>query len=205
MISTGPLSLIKEWDQMSAMSARSIPRARVYNGTMDGPPLGNSPIRSVLPMSHPHSHNQQHPHHQHQRSVPDGHSTHRSYLSSHHAHHNHSVHSYTAQASTHNTHQNNHTTTSAAVNSYLNNQSRLLRASVGSRSSQDALNKQLGPSAHLHRHFEQNNKRRRAARLSQSDSLNTLSGYETPDNWTDHDMDVYVARNATHRHDLVQL
>ncbi|CAG7718552.1 unnamed protein product [Allacma fusca] len=196
LITPGSLSLIKEWDQLSAISARSIPRARVYHG--------NSIMESTGNISNGHSHGHGTSRSvvlpvQSQRSIPDGHSTHRSYLSAHHAHHNHSMHSYG--------HNTGHSTTSAAVNNYLNNQSRLLRASLGSRSSQDALNKQLGPSTHVHRHFEQNQKRRRpgvAGRLSQSDSLNTLSGYETPDNWTDHDMDVYVARNAT-RHDLVQL
>ena len=189
MVTAGSLNLMKEWDQLSAISARSIPRARVYHGNpmMEGNMASTHGTSRSLGTS---AHQQQQ-----QRSIPDGHSTHRSYLSAHHAHHNHSMHSY------------GHGHANGTVNNYLNNQSRLLRASMGSRSSQDALNKQLGPSGHVHRHFEQNQKRRRPGvqgRLSQSESLNTLSGYETPDNWTDHDMDVYVARNAT-RHDLVQL
>jgi len=186
MITPGPFSLSKEWDQMSVISTKSIPRARVYHGSMDGLANSTTPRATMIA---PHVH----------RQGLDGHPIHRSYLSTHHHHHNHSIHGYNNGHG----HMHHNSNAAAAVNSYLNNQGRLLRTSLGSRASYDALNK-MTSSAHSHRQFEQNNKRRRPGRLSQSESLNTLNGYETPDNWTDHDMDFYVARNPT-RHDLVQL
>lgn len=44
---------------------------------------------------------------------------------------------------------------------------------------------------------------RAGSRLSHAGSTHSLTGYDT-DNWTDHDMDIYVARNPT-RGGLVQL
>lgn len=191
----GTMNLIKDWDQMSAVSARSIPRPRVYHGSLDHLASGPAPHRQSMIVAQSH------------RSIPDGHSTtHRSYLSSHHHHHNHSMHGYGHHHATHGRdhghpmHSNN--------GGFIHAQGRPVRASMMSvRSSHDILHPKPfthGPHTHSHRHFEQNHKRKRAGRPSQSESLNTLSGYDTPDNWTDHDMDVYVARNHA-RHDLVQL
>lgn len=198
----GSMNMIKDWDQLSAVSARSIPRPRVYHGSLDHLAQGTTHRQSMIIA----------PNH---RSVPDGHSTHRSYLSAHHHHHNHSVHAYH--------HNNNHSNHGGGNhghghghghhapthgNAFMHTQGRPVRQSMMSvRSSHDTLNAKPfthGPHNHSHRHFEQNHKRKRAGRPSQSESLNTLSGYDTPDNWTDHDMDVYVARNHA-RHDLVQL
>lgn len=44
---------------------------------------------------------------------------------------------------------------------------------------------------------------RAESRLSHAGSSHSLTGYDT-DGWTDHDMDIYVARNPT-RNGLVQL
>lgn len=44
---------------------------------------------------------------------------------------------------------------------------------------------------------------RASSRLSHAGSTHSLTGYDT-DGWTDHDMDIYVARNPT-RGGLVQL
>lgn len=193
---------MKEWDQMSGLSVRSIPRAQIYHQHSNGevvPVIGNGPSRPILPLSNSNNN------YQHQRTLPDGHSTHRSYLSAHHALHNHSNQSYTKQNAYPTKHQNHPPT----MNNYLNNQSRLLRASLGSiRSSQDALNNKHTTSSHHNRQYEPNQRRRKRGstqkRPSQSDSVNTLSGYESPDNnWTDHDMDVYVTRPT--RRNLVPL
>ena len=194
----GTMNLIKDWDQMSAVSARSIPRPRVYHGSLDHLASGTTHRQSMMVA----------PTH---RSIPDGHSTHRSYLSAHHHHHNHSMHGYGHHHSREHGHGQGHGHghhSNHNVSGYMHTQGRPMRASMMSvRSSHDVLHpKQFthGAHNHSHRHFEQNHKRKRAGRPSQSESLNTLSGYDTPDNWTDHDMDVYVARNHA-RHDLVQL
>jgi len=43
-------------------------------------------------------------------------------------------------------------------------------------------------------------------RYSQAGSTHTLNNYcDTSDNWTDHDMDIYMARNPTTRNGLVPL
>jgi hypothetical protein len=181
----------KEWDQMSLQSTKSIPRARVYHGSMDG--LANMPPLKTATIN-PHFHR-----------GSEGLATHRSFSAhqqAHHHHHNIHNHSYHQHAQG-NGHQQ-HGSAASAVNNYLNNQNRLLRTSLGSRASYDALNK-LASVRHSHHQLEHFS-RKRSSRLNQSESLNTLNGYETPDNWTDHDMDFYVARNHTHsRHDLVQL
>lgn len=187
----GSMNLIKDWDQLSAVSAKSIPRPRVYHGSLDHLANGTAYRQSmIVAPSH--------------RSIPDGHSTHRSYLSSHHHHHNHSMHTYGHQHG----HGHQHHAHANHSNGFLHSQGRPVRASMMSvRSSHDILSSKPYahvPHTHSHRHFETNHKRKRAGRPSQSESLNTLSGYDTPDNWTDHDMDVYVARNHA-RHDLVQL
>jgi len=206
----GSMNLIKDWDQLSAVSARSIPRARVFHGSLDHLASGQTHRQSMIAV----------PSH---RSIPDGHSTHRSYLSAHHHHHNHSMHAYGHSHGHHHAnahHGNQNGNGHGHANGFIHTQGRPVRASMMSvRSSHDVLNGKSygGHQAHQahqghagghthtsHRHFEPNHKRKRAGRPSQSESLNTLSSYDTPDNWTDHDMDVYVARNHA-RHDLVQL
>ncbi|ODN03878.1 Leucine-rich repeats and immunoglobulin-like domains protein 2 [Orchesella cincta] len=184
-INHGSMNLIKDWD---SVSGRSIPRAK-YHGSLDHLATGHRQSMIAVPS----------------RPIPDGHSTHRSYLSAHHHHHNHSMHAYHGNAHHHGTiqHGNNN------GHGFVHN--RPIRMSV--RSSHDVLNSKPygGNGGHTHtshRHFEPNHKRKRdrgGGRPSQSESLNTLSGYDTPDNWTDHDMDVYVARNHARHHDLVQL
>lgn len=43
-------------------------------------------------------------------------------------------------------------------------------------------------------------------RYSQAGSTHTINNYcDTSDNWTDHDMDIYMARNPTTRNGLVPL
>ncbi|XP_050740773.1 leucine-rich repeat and fibronectin type-III domain-containing protein 2 isoform X3 [Drosophila biarmipes] len=52
---------------------------------------------------------------------------------------------------------------------------------------------------HIHNH-------RPGSRYSQAGSTHTLNNYcDTSDNWTDHDMDIYMARNPTTRNGLVPL
>ncbi|OXA63397.1 Carboxypeptidase N subunit 2 [Folsomia candida] len=192
--SGGAYGMAKDWDAMSVVSTKSIPRARMYHGSMDG--LANPSMKTAT--LNPHF----------TRGGPDGLSTtHRSFSAAHHhhhsnniGHHNHGYHHQHRQVGNVHTHGS----AASAVNNYLNNQNRLLRTSLGSRASYDALNK-LATIRHSHHQFE-HNRRKRSSRLNQSESLNTLNGYETPDNWTDHDHDheFYVARNHT-RHDLVQL
>lgn len=47
---------------------------------------------------------------------------------------------------------------------------------------------------------------RPGSRYSQAGSTHTLNNYcDTSDNWTDHDMDIYMARNPTTRGGLVPL
>ncbi|KAH8341243.1 hypothetical protein KR059_001144 [Drosophila kikkawai] len=53
--------------------------------------------------------------------------------------------------------------------------------------------------SHIHNH-------RPGSRYSQAGSTHTLNNYcDTSDNWTDHDMDIYMARNPTTRNGLVPL
>ncbi|KAH8410512.1 hypothetical protein KR215_010426 [Drosophila sulfurigaster] len=60
--------------------------------------------------------------------------------------------------------------------------------------SRDQLN-----TTHIHNH-------RPGSRYSQAGSTHTLNNYcDTSDNWTDHDMDIYMARNPTTRNGLVPL
>lgn len=53
------------------------------------------------------------------------------------------------------------------------------------------------------RHSRSKSRERASSRLSHAGSTHSLTGYDT-DGWTDHDMDIYVARNPT-RGGLVQL
>lgn len=191
--------MTKDWDQISVVSTKSIPRARVYHGSMDG--LANPQTTKTATLN-PHFH---------RSAGPDGLSTHRSFSSAHHHHHNHNATLTNNNGGYHHGHQHHgnvhtHGNAASAVNNYLNNQNRLLRTSLGSRASYDALNK-LATVRHSHHQFEHFRRKRSSTttRLNQSESLNTLNGYETPDNWTDHDMDFYVARNHTRNHNLVQL
>lgn len=53
------------------------------------------------------------------------------------------------------------------------------------------------------RRHRSKSRERSSSRLSHAGSQHSLTGYDT-DGWTDHDMDIYVARNPT-RGGLVQL
>lgn len=53
------------------------------------------------------------------------------------------------------------------------------------------------------RRHRSKSRERSSSRLSHAGSTHSLTGYDT-DGWTDHDMDIYVARNPT-RGGLVQL
>ncbi|KAL9707341.1 hypothetical protein quinque_010859 [Culex quinquefasciatus] len=60
---------------------------------------------------------------------------------------------------------------------------------------------QLNGAAHVHTH-----QHRPSSRYSTAGSTHTLNNYcDTSDNWTDHDMDIYMARNATARNGGMRL
>ncbi|XP_037047295.1 leucine-rich repeat and fibronectin type-III domain-containing protein 3 isoform X2 [Bradysia coprophila] len=204
--SPGPLGSIatlsafnhhKDWDQVSAYSGRSIPRPRIY-------PMENQGIADDL---------RSHVSHfsgvvgkmnkQSGRSIADG--------QSHHSFSNHSHRGYLGSAFPSNlvnsrpelrqSRQSLAASDRMSRASYTNSvhgptqsvASSTRRTRPRSRS-RDQLN-----GTHIHSH-------RPGSRFSTSGSTHTLNNYcDTSDNWTDHDMDIYMARNATTRNGLVPL
>ncbi|XP_055643408.1 leucine-rich repeat and fibronectin type-III domain-containing protein 3 isoform X2 [Toxorhynchites rutilus septentrionalis] len=184
----------KDWDQVSAYSGRSIPRPRIY-------PMENQAIPDDL-----------HSHVSHfsavggkvgkARSIADG--------QSHHSYSNHSQRGYLGSAFPSNL-VNSRPELRQSRQSLAAASERMSRASyAGSvvhsgpahsiasstrrtrpRSrSRDQLN---GAHVHTHQH-------RPGSRYSTAGSTHTLNNYcDTSDNWTDHDMDIYMARNPTAR------
>jgi len=162
-----------DWDQLSGVSTRSIPRVRVQNMTMDAPQIGNGLSRGVLPVPRSHDYHCQH---RQMQSVPCGNSSQKSY---------HALHSHGSKD-----HHHHGSRTSSA---YLNNQSRLLRASLGRITSQRQ--------AAVHKQ-----RRKQGSRKMTPDSRNTLTGYDyetpTPD-MTDHEMvPSSYSQNGTRKHEL---
>uniref|UniRef100_A0A1B0AGV9 LRRCT domain-containing protein n=1 Tax=Glossina pallidipes TaxID=7398 RepID=A0A1B0AGV9_GLOPL len=181
--------IVAEWDQVSAYSGRSIPRPRVY-------PMDNQDdMRSYFSgmpgkVAKP-------------RSIADG--------QSHHSFSNNSHRGYLGSAFPTNL-VNSRPELRQSRQSLAAASERMSRASyagsvhgptsVASSSrrsrprsrSRDQLN-----TAHLHSH-------RPGSRYSTAGSTHTLNNYcDTSDNWTDHDMDIYMARNPTTRNGLVPL
>uniref|UniRef100_A0A1A9WMC9 LRRCT domain-containing protein n=1 Tax=Glossina brevipalpis TaxID=37001 RepID=A0A1A9WMC9_9MUSC len=196
--SPGPLGSIatlsafnnhKEWDQVSAYSGRSIPRPRVY-------PMDNQDdMRSYfsgMPGKVPKP-----------RSIADGQSqhsfsnnSHRGYLGS--AFPTNLVNSrpelrQSRQSLAAASERMSRASYAGSIHGPTSVASSSRRSRPRSRS-RDQLN-----TAHLHSH-------RPGSRYSTAGSTHTLNNYcDTSDNWTDHDMDIYMARNPTTRNGLVPL
>ncbi|XP_037894203.1 vasorin isoform X1 [Glossina fuscipes] len=196
--SPGPLGSIatlsafnnhKEWDQVSAYSGRSIPRPRVY-------PMDNQDdMRSYFSgmpgkVAKP-------------RSIADGQSqhsfsnnSHRGYLGS--AFPTNLVNSrpelrQSRQSLAAASERMSRASYAGSIHGPTSVASSSRRSRPRSRS-RDQLN-----TAHLHSH-------RPGSRYSTAGSTHTLNNYcDTSDNWTDHDMDIYMARNPTTRNGLVPL
>ncbi|XP_037815062.1 leucine-rich repeat and fibronectin type-III domain-containing protein 3 isoform X2 [Lucilia sericata] len=198
--SPGPLGSIatlsafnnhKEWDQVSAYSGRSIPRPRIY--PMDNQDdmrshFSGMPGKIAKP-----------------RSIADGQSQHSFSNNSHRG--------YLGTAFPSNL-VNSRPELRQSRQSLAAASERMSRASYagsihggGPQSvasstrrsrprsrSRDQLN-----TTHMHNH-------RPGSRYSTAGSTHTLNNYcDTSDNWTDHDMDIYMARNPTTRNGLVPL
>ncbi|CAD7079626.1 unnamed protein product [Hermetia illucens] len=201
--SPGPLGSIatlsafnnhKDWDQVSAYSGRSIPRPRIY-------PMENQGIADDL-RSHA-SHFSGMGKVGKARSIADGQSqhsfsnnSHRGYLGS--AFPTNLVNSrpelrQSRQSLAAASERMSRASYAGSVHGPQSIASSSRRSRPRSRS-RDHLN-----SAHLHNH-------RPGSRYSTAGSTHTLNNYcDTSDNWTDHDMDIYMARNATTRNGLVPL
>nr|XP_029715235.1 leucine-rich repeat and fibronectin type-III domain-containing protein 3 [Aedes albopictus] len=189
----------KDWDQVSAYSGRSIPRPRIY-------PMENQAIPDDL-RSHVSHFSAVGGKVGKARSIADG--------QSHHSYSNHSQRGYLGSAFPSNLVNSRPDLASAELRqsrqSLAAASERMSRASyAGSivhggpahsiasstrrtrpRSrSRDQLN---GTHVHTHQH-------RPGSRYSTAGSTHTLNNYcDTSDNWTDHDMDIYMARNPTTR------
>ncbi|XP_053958709.1 leucine-rich repeat and fibronectin type-III domain-containing protein 2 isoform X2 [Anastrepha ludens] len=196
--SPGPLGSIatlsafnnhKEWDQVSAYSGRSIPRPRIYpadnqddiRGHFSGIPgkVGNA------------------------RSIADGQSQHSFSNNSHRG--------YLGAAFPTNL-INSRPELRQSRQSLAAASERMSRASyAGSiqgptsiasstrRSRPRSRSREQLNATHIHNH-------RPGSRYSHAGSTHTLNNYcDTSDNWTDHDMDIYMARNPTTRNGLVPL
>ncbi|XP_062547002.1 leucine-rich repeat and fibronectin type-III domain-containing protein 3 isoform X1 [Armigeres subalbatus] len=189
----------KDWDQVSAYSGRSIPRPRIY-------PMENQAIPDDL-RSHVSHFSAVGGKVGKARSIADG--------QSHHSYSNHSQRGYLGSAFPSNLVNSRPDLASAELRqsrqSLAAASERMSRASyAGSivhggpahsiasstrrtrpRSrSRDQLN---GTHVHTHQH-------RPSSRYSTAGSTHTLNNYcDTSDNWTDHDMDIYMARNPTAR------
>ncbi|XP_062547006.1 leucine-rich repeat and fibronectin type-III domain-containing protein 3 isoform X2 [Armigeres subalbatus] len=184
----------KDWDQVSAYSGRSIPRPRIY-------PMENQAIPDDL-RSHVSHFSAVGGKVGKARSIADG--------QSHHSYSNHSQRGYLGSAFPSNL-VNSRPELRQSRQSLAAASERMSRASyAGSivhggpahsiasstrrtrpRSrSRDQLN---GTHVHTHQH-------RPSSRYSTAGSTHTLNNYcDTSDNWTDHDMDIYMARNPTAR------
>ncbi|XP_050338770.1 leucine-rich repeat and fibronectin type-III domain-containing protein 2 [Bactrocera neohumeralis] len=196
--SPGPLGSIatlsafnnhKEWDQMSAYSGRSIPRPRIYS--VDNQEDMRSHF-SAMPGKVGKA-----------RSIADG--------QSHHSFSNNSHRGYLGAAFPTNL-INSRPELRQSRQSLAAASERLSRASyAGSthgptsitsstrRSRPRSRSREQLNSTHIHNH-------RPGSRYSQAGSTHTINNYcDTSDNWTDHDMDIYMARNPTTRNGLVPL
>ncbi|XP_021701818.1 leucine-rich repeat and fibronectin type-III domain-containing protein 3 isoform X2 [Aedes aegypti] len=184
----------KDWDQVSAYSGRSIPRPRIY-------PMENQAIPDDL-RSHVSHFSAVGGKVGKARSIADG--------QSHHSYSNHSQRGYLGSAFPSNL-VNSRPELRQSRQSLAAASERMSRASyAGSivhggpahsiasstrrtrpRSrSREQLN---GTHVHTHQH-------RPGSRYSTAGSTHTLNNYcDTSDNWTDHDMDIYMARNPTTR------
>ncbi|XP_053677019.1 leucine-rich repeat and fibronectin type-III domain-containing protein 3 [Anopheles nili] len=193
----------QDWDQVSAYSGRSIPRPRIY-------PMENQAIPDDL-RSHV-SHFSAVggggvPKVGKARSIADG--------QSHHSFSNHSQRGYLGSAFPSNL-VNSRPELRQSRQSLAAASERMSRASYagsivhGPAHSIASSTRRTRPrsrsrdqlsAAHIHTH-----QHRPGSRYSTAGSTHTLNNYcDTSDNWTDHDMDIYMARNPTARNGMVPL
>ncbi|KAK7050068.1 hypothetical protein SK128_028179, partial [Halocaridina rubra] len=184
-----------DWDTISMYSQRSIPRARMYHMDKGSVNNGFIPDDARSHISHLSTKHLPRP-----RSMADGQSQR----------------SYSALSAAHLRHAPSFNTGLGLSRQDLSMSRQSLAASQFSGadfSTGMAVNPNaFGTSAGLSRMASQRSDRRRqrsksrertSSRLSHAGSSHSLTGYDT-DGWTDHDMDIYVARNPT-RGGLVQL
>ncbi|XP_038107350.1 leucine-rich repeat and fibronectin type-III domain-containing protein 3 isoform X2 [Culex quinquefasciatus] len=200
----------KDWDQVSAYSGRSIPRPRIY-------PMENQAIPDDL-RSHVSHFSAVGGKVGKARSIADG--------QSHHSFSNHSQRGYLGSAFPSNLVNSRPDVRLQLVPTELR-QSRQSLAAASERMSRASYagsivhggggggggqaqsiasstrrtrprsrsRDQLNGAGHVHTH-----QHRPSSRYSTAGSTHTLNNYcDTSDNWTDHDMDIYMARNATAR------
>ncbi|XP_059618718.1 leucine-rich repeat and fibronectin type III domain-containing protein 1 [Phlebotomus argentipes] len=188
----------KDWDQVSAYSGRSIPRPRIY-------PLENPGIADDLRSHVSHfSALGANPKVGKARSIADG--------QSQHSFSNHSHRGYLGSAFPTNL-VNSRPELRQSRQSLAAASDRMSRASYAAsvhgiahsvasstrRTRPRSRSREQLNGAHIHSH-------RPGSRYSTAGSTHTLNNYcDTSDNWTDHDMDIYMARNPTTRNGLVPL
>ncbi|XP_049530285.1 leucine-rich repeat and fibronectin type-III domain-containing protein 3 isoform X2 [Anopheles darlingi] len=185
----------QDWDQVSAYSGRSIPRPRIY-------PMENQAIPDDLRSHVSHfSAVGGGPKVAKARSIADG--------QSHHSFSNHSQRGYLGSAFPSNL-VNSRPELRQSRQSLAAASERMSRASYagsivhGPAHSIASSTRRTRPrsrsrdqltGAHIHTH-----QHRPGSRYSTAGSTHTLNNYcDTSDNWTDHDMDIYMARNPTAR------
>ncbi|KDR19316.1 Leucine-rich repeats and immunoglobulin-like domains protein 3 [Zootermopsis nevadensis] len=199
----GPLSSLatlsaftthKDWDQVSMYSNRSIPRPRVYHMDRQGSVnMGCTADDMHSHASHLSSKGVK------TRSIADGQSQHSF---------------------------SNHSGRYLSGNSYaaglVNSRPELRQSRQSLAATSDHLSRMSYPASHQHHQPSVTSSRRQrprsrtrdhqsglqrpGSRYSTAGSTHTLNNYcDTSDNWTDHDMDIYMARNPTTRGGLVPL
>ncbi|XP_012232224.2 vasorin [Linepithema humile] len=177
----------KEWDQVSAYSNRSIPRPRIFPIDRQGSITRASCIDDVRSQTGHYSTKA--------RSIADG--------QSQHSFSNNST-RYFANA--------------ALASNLVNTRPELRQSRQSLAAASDRMSRSNFPgSNHLPPHSSARRQRPRSrnrtlepnpprpgSRYSLADSTHTLNNYDE-NNWTDHDMDIYMARNPTTRSGLVPL
>ncbi|KAJ6646377.1 Carboxypeptidase N subunit 2 [Pseudolycoriella hygida] len=186
----------QDWDQVSAYSGRSIPRPRIY-------PMENQGIADDL---------RSHVSHfsgvvgkmnkQSGRSIADGQShhsfsnSHRGYLGS--AFPSNLVNSRPELRQSRQSLAASDRMSRASYSNSVHGPTQSVASSTRRTRPRSRSRDQLN-GTHIHSH-------RPGSRFSTSGSTHTLNNYcDTSDNWTDHDMDIYMARNPTTRNGLVPL
>ncbi|XP_012275452.1 uncharacterized protein LOC105697055 [Orussus abietinus] len=178
----------KEWDQVSAYSNRSIPRPRIFPVDRQGSITRAPCIDDVR------SQTSHYPNKVSGRSVADGQSQH--------------------------SFSNNSTryfANSALASNLVNTRPELRQSRQSLAAASDRMSRASYPASHLAAHTSSRRQRpqsrnrtleqhppRPGSRYSLAESTHTLNNYDE-NNWTDHDMDIYMARNPTARSGLVPL
>ncbi|XP_063984183.1 leucine-rich repeat and fibronectin type-III domain-containing protein 5 isoform X2 [Diachasmimorpha longicaudata] len=179
----------KEWDQVSAYSNRSIPRPRIFPIDRQGSITRASCIDDVRSQASHYGGKIS------TRSIADGQSQH----------------SFSNNSS-------RYFANTALANNLVNTRPELRQSRQSLAAASDRMSRNGYPGNHLPPHasarrqrprsrnrtLEQNPPPRPGSRYSLADSTHTLNNYEE-NNWTDHDMDIYMSRNPTTRSGLVPL